>query len=32
MKKFIEVVKAIGLVIFAGYDEEKFGIKYINKY
>ena len=24
MKKLIEVVKVIGLVILAGYDEEKF--------
>lgn len=31
MKKFIEVVKTIGLVIFAGYDEERFGIEYRNK-
>lgn len=24
MKKVIEVIKVVGLVIFAGYDEEKF--------
>lgn len=24
MKKAIEVIKVVGLVMFAGYDEEKF--------
>lgn len=24
MKKLIEVIKVVGLVMFAGYDEEKF--------
>ncbi len=26
MKKLIELIKVVGLVMFAGYDEEKFNL------